>query len=286
MEKRKLALLWATIQIAQTAALILTVKYVLRLGVDPLNFSYQILLVSAVYLLIFALSKEPKALIEINRKSFFTIMLIGIIGGGITHGFGTIGLQQSTATNYAFLIQTTIVFTPVLAFFFLKEEWSLNKTGLIIASLLGTYLISTNGEFLLPKQGDLFIILAAGAFSLGVILTKITLIKVSTATFSVYRSLFGGLSLLLFLLLIRKVNLDFNWFWIIIAGSLIALGTFSKNRVLEYASASYMQMMATSSPVLTAIVAYFIFGDLLSSVQMIGGMLILASVYLIHTLKI
>lgn len=286
MGKKNLALIWIIIQVVQTAGLILLIKYVFELGIDPLNFSYQILLASAVYLLIFALIKEPKILISMDRKSFLTIVLIGMIGGGVTYGFGAIGLQKSTAINYAFLIQTSVFFTPVLAFFFLKEHLKPYKVALITVLLLGTYLISTNGEMIIPIIGDLLIILSAGAFSLSVILTKIALRKVSTITFSMYRALFGGLSLMLFLFLINKISLDFNWFWIVITGFIIAVGIYAMNKVLEYATASYMQMISMTVPVITATFAYFVLGEVMTPIQMIGGVLIIASGCLVHTLKI
>ena len=101
-----------------------------------------------------------------------------------------------------------------------------------------------------------------------------------------YRALFGGLSLQLFLLLIGKISFDFNWFWITITGFIIAVGIYAMNKVLEYATASYMQMMSISIPVNTAIFAYFIFGELMHPIQMVGGMLIIACVSLVHTYKI
>ncbi len=286
MEKKNLALIWIMIQVVLTAGLILLTKYVFNLGIEPLNFSYQILLVSAVYLFAYALIKEPKALLSIDKQSMLAIVLIGIFGGGLTYGLGSLGLQISTAINYAFLIQTTIFFTPILAFFFLKEHLKPHKTVLIFALLIGSYLISTNGKLIIPNIGDLYILLSSIAFSLGVIFTKIALRKVPTLTFSMYRSLFGGLSLLLFLLFIRKVNVDFHWYWISIVGLVIAAGIYSMNKTLEYGTASYMQMMYISVPIITAIFAYLILGELMSPVQIIGGIIIIISVFFVHKLEI
>ena len=131
MKKENLAFVWVIIQIVLTVCMILLIKYVLDLGVEPLNFSYQILLASVVYLLIYALIKEPKALVSVDRKSMFFVVLIGIMGGAIAYGLSFSGLQKSTAINYSFLIQTTVFFTPVLAFFFLKERLGPFKIVLI-----------------------------------------------------------------------------------------------------------------------------------------------------------
>jgi len=286
MKKQNPALVWVVMQIILTACMILLIKHVLDLGVEPLNFSYQILLTSVVYLLIYALIKEPKALLSVDKKSMIIIVLAGITGGAIAYGFGFLGLQESTAINYSFLIQTTVFFTPVIAFFFLKEHFKPFKILLIFMLLLGAYLVSTNGELILPKTGDLYILLGAIAVSSSVILTKISLRKVSTLTFSMYRALFGGLSLLLFLLLIGKANFEFNWYWIAIVGLVIAAGIYAMNKALEYGSASYMQMMSMSVPVITSVFAYIVLGESMTLIQAIGGVVIIASGVFVHKLKI
>ncbi|MFC1615712.1 DMT family transporter [Patescibacteria group bacterium] len=286
MKKKNLVFVWVTIQIVLTASMILLIKYVIDKGGDPLNFSYQILLASVVYLFLYALIKEPKALVKVDTKSLIIIVLAGITGGAITYGLGFLGLQKSTAINYSFLIQTTVFFTPVFAFFFLKEHLKPFKMVLIFTLLIGVYLVSTNGELILPKTGDLYILFSTIAISTSVILTKIALRKVSTLTFSMYRALFGGLSLLLFLLIIDKINLEFYWFWIAIVGLVIAVGIYAMNKTLEYGTASYMQMMNMSVPVITAIFAYIVLGESMTLIQMIGGVIIIASGVFVHKLKI
>jgi len=286
MEKKHLALIWVIIQAVLTAGLILLSKYVFELGIEPLNFSYQILVASVVYLFAYALIKEPKALVNVDKKNLLVIVLSGITGGTIAYGFGFLGLQKSTAINYVFLTQTTVFFTPVLAFFLLKEHLKPHKTVLIFALILGAYLVSTNGKLILPKIGDIYILLGAVAISLSVILTKIALKKVPTLTFSMYRALFGGISLLIFLLVMNKVSLDFNWYWIGVVGLVVAAGIYSMNKALEYGSASYMQMMSMSVPVITAIFAYLILGESMTPIQMVGGAFILVSGFFVHKLKI
>jgi len=286
MEKKNLALIWVIIQVVLTAGLILLTKYVFELGMEPLNFSYQILLASVIYLFAYVLLKEPKALVNMDKKSLLIIVFSGITGGAIAYGLGFLGLQKSTAINYVFLTQTTVFFTPILGFFFLKEHLKPHKTALIFALLLGAYLLSTNGKLVLPEIIDIYILLGAAAISSSVILTKIALKKVPTLTFSMYRALFGGISLLIFLLLINKVSLDFNWYWIAIVGLVVAAGIYSMNKALEYGSASYMQMMSMSVPVITAIFAYLILGESMTPIQMVGGAFILVSGFFVHKLKI
>ena len=91
---------------------------------------------------------------------------------------------------------------------------------------------------------------------------------------------------MIFLLLINKVNFDFNWFWIAVVGLVIAAGIYAMNKSLEYGTASYMQMMYISVPVVTAIFAYFILGESMTPIQIVGGTLIIVSGFFVHKLKI
>lgn len=286
MEKKNLAFIWVIIQVFLSAGLILLTKFVFEFGIEPLNFSYQILLASFIYLFVYVLIKEPTALVNVDKQSLFIIILAGITGGALAYGLGFLGLQKSTAINYTFLTQTTVFFTPVLAFFFLKEHLKPYKTALIFALLLGAYLVSTNGKLILPKISDIYILFGAIAVSSSIILTKIALKKVPTLTFSMYRALFGGISLLIFLFLINKVSLEFNWYWIAIVGLVVATGIYAMNKALEYGSASYLHMMSMSIPVITAIFAYFILGESMTPMQIAGGALIVVSGFFVHRLKI
>lgn len=286
MKKKHLAFAWVMVQVVLSAVLILLTKHLFDIGIEPLNFSYQMLLASAVYLLIYALFKEPKALFSVNKKSLLIIFFIGVLAGAISYGLGFLGLQSSTAINYAFLNQTAVFFTPVLAFFFLKEHLKPHKTVLIFVLLIGAYLVSTNGKLILPKIGDIYIVLAVLAFSFAIILTKIILKKVPALTFSMYRAFFGGLSLLIFLLLVNKINFDFYWYWIALVGFMLAVAIYAINKALEYASASYTQMLYLSTPVITAIFAYLILGESMTLIQIIGGALIVISGFFVHKLDI
>ena len=58
------------------------------------------------------------------------------------------------------------------------------------------------------------------------------------------------------------------------------------NKSLEYGTASYMQMMYISVPVVTAIFAYFILGESMTPIQIVGGALIIMSGFFVHKLKI
>lgn len=284
MHNKKLALLWSLTQIVFTTGMILTVKFLLNAGVDPLNFSYQILIVAALILLAYGLYNEPNQIFHLPIRTISRMALIGVIGSGLVYALGGLGLKYSTVTNYSFLTQTAVFLTAMLAFFFLKENLKPMKVALLGMLLAGVYLITTKGNLIVPAKGDLFVLLAALAYAIASVLAKITLRNVLPITLTTYRLLFGGVSLILFLILIGRFSVDINWLWTLGVGALIAVSTLAIHKVLVYATASYMSMMATMISVFTAIAAWAFLGETMNTAQVVGGgFIILAGIFMNRT---
>ena len=279
MHNKKLALLWSLTQIIFTTSMFLTVKFLLNTGVDPLNFSYQILIAAASILLAYGLYNEPNQIFHLPVSTISMIALIGVIGTGLVYALGGLGLKYTTVTNYSFLMQTGVFFTAMLAFFFLKENLKPMKVALLGMLLVGVYLITTKGNLVVPAQGDLLVLLAALAYAIASVLAKIALRNVPTITFTAYRLLFGGISLILFLILIGRFSVDINWLGTLGVGAMIAISTLAIHKVLVYATASYMSMMATMISVLTAITAWAFLGETMNTAQVVGsGFITLAGI--------
>lgn len=284
MQNKKLALLWSLTQIVFTTGMFLTVKFLLNSGVDPLNFSYQILIAAALILLAYGLYKEANQIFHLPISTISMIALIGVLGSGLVYALGGLGLKYTTVTNYSFLIQTGVFFTAMLAFFFLKENLKPMKVALLGMLLVGVYLITTKGNLVVPAQGDLLVLLAALAYAITSVLAKIALRNVPTITFTAYRLLFGGVSLILFLILIGRFSVEINWLWTLGVGAMIAVSTLAIHKVLVYATASYMSMMATMISVLTAIAAWAFLGETMNTAQVVGGgFIILAGIFMNQT---
>jgi|SaaInlStandDraft_4_1057021.scaffolds.fasta_scaffold140474_1 drug/metabolite transporter (DMT)-like permease len=143
-------------------------KYAFNQGMNPYVFSYQSLILSAIGLLIY--SKKTKA--KFTKKHVKYMIFLGILANGIGSLFSAYGLKLSNSTNYGFLIKTTLIFAIVFSTILLKEKITSKKIGFGLLLLFGAYLISTAGMNLIPNPGDIFIIIAAGFYSLVSILSK------------------------------------------------------------------------------------------------------------------
>lgn len=270
------------LQILISGLLVPLLKYIYSKGIDPLNFSYQIMLAASFILYSYSFASGRKTVLIINRKQLLYLIIIGIISGALAYSFFSIGLKYRSVVNCTFLMQSSVFFIPVLGHFFLNEKLGLYKISLISALLAGLYLTVTSGEIIIPQIGDLLILASAASFSIGIIMSKIILREVSAITFSLYRSLFGSISLFIFLIITGLIKSEINWLWIILTGFIISLGLISAGKVLEKSSVSYLSMMGMSVPVVTAVIAYLFLNESMGFLQIMGGAVIILSGFLVH----
>ncbi len=282
MKNKNSILKWIILQILFVGTFIPLTKYIYSQGVDPLNFTYQITLVASIILMVYSLFRDRSQFVEIKRKHLLYLLLTGIIGGGLAHSFLATGLNLSSAINCTFIMQTSVFFIPVLSYFFLKEHLRLYKILLIFVLLSGVYLVTTSGKLLTPQFGDLLIIGSSISFSIGIIISKILLKEISVITFAMYRSLFGSMSILIFLIIMDMINPDISWKWVIIMGSVAAIGILTLSKILESSTASYMSMMSMSIPVVTAILAFIFLDEKMTLHQIIGGIIVVFSGIFVH----
>ena len=74
--------------------------------------------------------------------------------------------------NAGFLVKFALVTTILLAWIFLKEKMTVTKAISASIMILGGYLLSTKGQSLIPQVGDVLIVLACLAWSIGNILVR------------------------------------------------------------------------------------------------------------------
>lgn len=269
------------LQILLVGAFIPLSKYVYNTGIDPLNFTYQFMIVSAVIIMAFTSFKD-RSLFKINSRHLLYMIVIAVIGGGLAHGFLSNGIKLSSAINCTFLMQLSVFFIPVLSYFLLKEHLRPYKLFLIIFLITGVYMVTTGGRLIVPAHGDFLILGSTLAFSIGIVLTKRALDEIPVITFAMYRSVLGSLSIFIFLVISELLNPEISWKWVIIAGVLGAISIITMSMVLEASSASYLSMMSMSIPVVTAVIAFFVLDEKMTAVQMVGGAIVVLSGVFVH----
>ncbi len=279
------ALPWILLQIIAMSIVIVLSRYLLLEGRSGFGLAGSIQFISGLVLLIRVLATRPREL-KLHSKNFRRILLVSLIGTGLSYGLGYAGLAHSTAINYSFLFQSSILFVPILAHFFLNEKFSPAKIILMSLFSIGIFFVTTRGQGIVPKSGDILILLGALCFSISVIVSKQVLDHLHPDVFATYRPLLAALLLFVLALFFDPPKLNLLHPLVFLTGLLLSLANFGYTRALVYASASYLVLMNVLVPVLTTLVALFLLHESLSPLQSVGGGIILVSAILVQRLEI
>lgn len=261
-------------------------KIALNGGSKPIPYTIQTTLIGVVllmtYLFLTKRAEIKKIDLVILKKLFFIGALIGF--GNL---LGISGLRLSASVNYGFLIKSTLVFTILFAFIFLRERMDKKKALLLLVFILGAYLITTGGKTIIPKIGDLLTVMAACCFSATAVFQKQLVKKVSPEIIGGGRNFFALLVLLFLVPFIKTEVLEIiSPHLVIISGALGAIITVSLNKTLSVATASYMTMMSMSVPVINALLGTVFLKESMNIFQITGGILIVSSGILVNKWKI
>ncbi|MBU0758681.1 MAG: DMT family transporter [Nanoarchaeota archaeon] len=264
-------------------------KIVYSRGAVPYVWAYQSLLFSALFLGIYVFLRDSsrRKSLRLHHNDWSYLLLLGIISNGIGALFGTVGLKLSYASNYGFLIKTTVVFVTIFSYFLLKQKITGKKMFFILLLLLGSYLISTKGETFAPQIGDLLILVSAACFGITAVLSEKIGNRNSPEYFSFFRGLGGGIFVLLAAILLRYDILNTEFLGLaILNGFVVFLLFLFFYLTIEARSASYMTMVSMVFSVFVAALSFIFLKEAMNAVQIIGGGIIIAAVVMIEKLKV
>jgi len=208
-------------------------------------------------------------------------------------------LYITSMINAGFLVKLATVTTILFAWLILKERLTATKVMMVISMLSGAYLLTTKGQILLPRVGDLYILGACVSWSLGNVLVRkhvksqpikielvtfqkplaglpVVLVLVSLAVWS--PDIFGSLSQTLSCCKPPLAVLPHT----VGNGFLLAMTWTYLNNTLKISSASYMTMMSMITPVIVSLLAIIFLGETLIWIQILGAGLIILSGVVTH----
>lgn len=259
--------------------------YLLR-DFSPIFLSYSRLLLTSLFLVSVAF---------INRKmrrptkgEWIILLFAGLFGTLFNQVFYFLGLQDSTAGNASLIIALSPVATTLLARMFLGEAITVRKvTGAGLALAGVALIVLFGGASVGISRGDLFLLLAMLALSVSLLFIRklsatmpsydITILATVIGTVlmtpaAVWEASQGQL----------HISLHASM-WIVLA--LVAvigqgLAGFWWNQGISVVGASASSMFMNIPPFVAIVVAYLVLGDAIRAAQIVGGILILAGVFL------
>ena len=225
------------------------------------------------------------------KKISFTELRLSFFAGAFLLAFytlATFGLDLVTSINYSFISRSTLIFSIILAYFFLNEEMGREKLLLILLFCSGIYIISTEGKRIVLQFGDLLILIGTFCFSSFAVLQKKLCKNLPPNIISWAVTLCGAL-IIIFISLTLKAELfpqhKNAFLYISSAGGAEALAVLFMNRTVHISNVSYYSMMSMLTPVLNVFLGVIFLSEPLSIIQITGGAILIISGILVQRLK-
>jgi drug/metabolite transporter (DMT)-like permease len=259
---------------------------------QPITIITLRLLLSSIFL--FAVGFLFKRLKTINREDRKKLVLLSFFQPFLYFIGETIGLKYVSSTAASVLIATIPLFTPIAAYYFLKERFTkLNVLGIAV-SVLGVTLVLFNDEFKFEASMQGILLMALAVFSAVAysILTVDLAAKYDVFNLITYQNTIG----LVFFLPVffyfdysNFIQIQFTW---TIAKPLFALAIFASSMAfmlfiygIQVLGITKANTISNIIPVFTAIFAWFILDEHLNWINIIGIFVVLSGLLLSQLTK-
>lgn len=236
---------------------------------------------------IFLYNRRKQTPKKIAPKIWGILVFLGLSG---TFGYGVLlysGLRQTTPVNATLINAFNPTLTILLSIIFLNEVLRGKQVIGFILSFIGVIWIALQGQpdrlaSLTFNQGDLLILAAALIWAIYNVVLKPIIADISLMDLTTITMFFGVLALLpsaYFELKVHPIVNPITWNMII---AIIYLGVFPSvvafllwNRGIAQVGPSKAAMFYNLLPVFTAVMSYFVLGEIPKGYHLIGGTLVL-----------
>ena len=247
----------------------------------------------AAILLVYALQKQSPLNWSALKPHAFSFILLGLLGYFLYQLFFILGINNTTAGNSAIIMASSPVWTAVVAIAFYKEKLTRNAWIGLVLSVAGAIYVSISGENKISLDRDLII---GNALILGAAIcwgAYTAFSKPATQFIDAKGITLMGLIISfpfnLFLALPHMSDIiwgELNWLiWLAIlysgalsTGLAVVAWTYSVQKV----GATHTAVFGNLVPFIALVASYFILGEHIQPVQLVGGSLIVGGLILMR----
>ncbi|MED4228776.1 DMT family transporter [Neobacillus cucumis] len=252
--------------------------------IPPLELVWMRYLVAIIALLMIGLITRQNWRIE--KRHFFIIIAIGIIGNAISIVTQETGTMLSSAQMGAIITSATPAFMVIFARLLLKERLTLKKVVSVCLATMGVFLIVGVGHVnLSSKLGGISLLIAALTWALMSVLVKRVPSHYSQIVVTTYSILVALIVLTPFVMpRLHAINISHVthptiWGGVLYLGIIsTACGFLLWNRGLQMLNASSGGLFFFFQPVVGALLGWLILGENIGVTFWIGSILILTGV--------
>lgn len=258
-------------------------------GVETLTIAFwRVFFVTAFMFLVLLFVNVD--LLRIAWRDVPAFFLYGLIGIGIHQIVWISSVQYNGAAVATVIIYTAPAIVAILAARFLREKFTRVKIIALVLTIIGAALVARAYDVNQVRLNMLGIAVGIGSactFATYSLMGRFVTRRYSAWTSLFYAFFFGMLFLMPIVLFAGKLlptNLPLDgWGTLLFLALVPTLGGFGAYTFgLSHLPASVASILAAFEPVTTAIVAYFMFNEILEPLQLLGAGSILLSVVLLR----
>ena len=257
--------------------------------IPPYSLAFFRFLIACPVIVAITYRLEGKKSLKINKNEIITFSILGLLGVTLVQGIQVYALKFTSAINSSILINFNVPFIAIFAMIFLGEALNKKTAFGIFVSFIGAVIIVINGSlsgFQKINIGDILIVLTGIFWAAYSIAGKKTMEQRTPLSMTSFSFLFG--TIFLFPMALFESSFSFiGGVTILGVGSVLYLSLLCSvyayicwNRSMKCEKASNVAMFLYFVPVVTAIMAWFLLGEIITIFTVLGGILVIFGVYL------
>jgi len=261
--------------------------------IDPLIFTAtRALFIGIIFLFIslYFYGSKDKVTFKDKKTSWWSLVLIGLIGGSFAFWLFFTGLKMGLGIRAAFLHKTLPIYAAILAFVFLKEKISkkqLIAMGVMFAGLVVMELMKLSYQV---RMGDILVLSATVLWAVENVISKKVMERESNWVVTFARMFFGSIILFAIIFLMGKGSLILaltsqQMIYILVSGILLFMYVLTWYWGLKHINLSKASSILLLAPVVSLIFGITWLGEEVAALQMIGSVLILVGGFFLVRVK-
>ena len=231
---------------------------------------------------------------NISAKDAWILFSMGTIGFSIAVYFVTLGAINAKLVNVSIIFASVPFFSYLYAFLFLKKKIHAKLIGLLLVSLVGIAIVSTKS--FIPRLssfgiGEWFTLLATATMAWFYVGRKVLSSHLNTSEITVIVMVIASISAFVFALLQGET---FEWtaftnthvlLGLAIGGAMNALVNPIELFAFKHLDAVVGSQILLLETVFSLLAGYVIYKELVSIPEVVGGLIVIGSVYVANRLS-
>jgi drug/metabolite transporter (DMT)-like permease len=250
--------------------------------------SVRFVLAAALFWLIVAARGRLAELFTLTRRDLLTALALGFFGYSLQAGAFFVALERIDASLLSLVLYTFPAIVAVAAVVLGRERLDRRRVTALVLSLGGLALVVAGaGTGALEVVGVALGLAAAVIYSTYILVSEGVASRVSPWLLSALVCTGAAVALTVgsfFLGALRPGEVSAaGWGWlacISVVATVVAVGLFFAG--LKRVGPTAASILATVEPVVTVLLAFAVFGERLTAVQVLGGVLVLSAVFVLN----